>query len=242
MGLVGADLPSGLGRFLHVVSHHGTWHLFDPESYGHIFDHLALSMAHGHLDLPPDIIGNEAYVIDGRHYGYWGPFPAFLRLPLALFGPGSWVGSHRKNLLPVGRDPQCARDGWHHARTTAAPRKNRPRPVVSRRRVGRTRARLSAPVSVEPHLRLPRSDSLGGRRRASRCVGRFVRVANPFDSRSRWGPRLRVCGFADSSHDRLWRSGWSGLGAGLGTIADLSAARACFRRLAGLETSHPHWD
>ena len=49
-----------------------------------------------HLDftIDPKIIGGEGFIIGGRVYTYFGVFPAFLRLPLAL--TGNWS-------LPVSR-------------------------------------------------------------------------------------------------------------------------------------------
>lgn len=70
---------------------HGTWQLFAREDYSDFFDQLIRSMMHGRLDVPADVLGREAFVIDGRYYGYWGPFPALLRLPLAFFGE-DWIG------------------------------------------------------------------------------------------------------------------------------------------------------
>ena len=66
--------------------------LFQEQDFGDVFDHLAISIVHGRLDLPPEVIGTEAFIIDGRHYGYWAPFPALLRIPLALTGSSFWVG------------------------------------------------------------------------------------------------------------------------------------------------------
>jgi hypothetical protein len=69
-----------------------SWKLFQPQDFGDIFDHLAISMVHGRLDLPPAVIGTEAFIVDGKHYGYWAPFPALLRIPFALTGSSFWVG------------------------------------------------------------------------------------------------------------------------------------------------------
>ena len=40
---------------------------------------------HGHLDVPEPAIGGEAYILEGRTYGYFGLTPAILRLPLVIF-------------------------------------------------------------------------------------------------------------------------------------------------------------
>lgn len=49
---------------------------------GHFYDVQARALLDGHLDVPPGSLGIEAFVVDGRHHMYFGPFPALLRLPL----------------------------------------------------------------------------------------------------------------------------------------------------------------
>jgi hypothetical protein len=71
----------------------GNWTIFAPEApYGDVYDQLAISMKHGRLDLPLTVLGGEAYFVNNKYYGYWGPFPAVLRVPLALFSERGWVG------------------------------------------------------------------------------------------------------------------------------------------------------
>ncbi len=48
------------------------------------FDLQARALFHGNLDVPPGSLGIEAFVVDGRHYMYFGPFPALLRMPVLL--------------------------------------------------------------------------------------------------------------------------------------------------------------
>ena len=48
------------------------------------FDIQARALFHGHLDVPPESLGIEAFVVDGRHYMYFGPFLAILRMPILL--------------------------------------------------------------------------------------------------------------------------------------------------------------
>ena len=48
------------------------------------FELQARALFHGHLDVPPGSLGIEAFVVDGRHYMYFGPFPALLRMPILL--------------------------------------------------------------------------------------------------------------------------------------------------------------
>lgn len=58
------------------------------------YDALGESLLEGRFDVPPKAIGPEAYLIDGRTYGYFGPTPAVLRLPLNALFPsmrGHWT-------------------------------------------------------------------------------------------------------------------------------------------------------
>lgn len=44
------------------------------------YDLQARALFHGRLDVPPGSLGIEAFVVDGRHYMYFGPFPRGDRL------------------------------------------------------------------------------------------------------------------------------------------------------------------
>ncbi len=66
--------------------------LLAPQDMGAFYDHLAISMVEGRLDVPLEAIGPEAFIIDGKFYGYWAPFPALLRLPLVVLPESAWVG------------------------------------------------------------------------------------------------------------------------------------------------------
>jgi hypothetical protein len=48
------------------------------------FDIQARALFHGNLDVPAGSLGIEAFVVDGRHYMYFPPFPALLRMPILL--------------------------------------------------------------------------------------------------------------------------------------------------------------
>lgn len=48
------------------------------------FDIQATAFLHGHLDVPKGSLGIEGFVIDGRTYMYFPPFPALLRVPVQL--------------------------------------------------------------------------------------------------------------------------------------------------------------
>ena len=71
----------------------GDWKLFEPEDFCGFYDALARSILHGHLDVPRDAIGVEAFTFEGKTYGYFGIGPALLRIPLVLIFPhmdGLW--------------------------------------------------------------------------------------------------------------------------------------------------------
>ena len=64
----------------------GSFRLFFRESFGDFYDFQALSLLQGRLDVPAESLNGEAFVHDGKIYGYFGLTPALLRLPLVMFG------------------------------------------------------------------------------------------------------------------------------------------------------------
>lgn len=80
---VAAALPS-LAVFLWFATDYN-WRLFEPEVFGDFYDYQAASLIQGRLDVPRVGIGNEAFVSDGKSYGYFGLTPAVLRLPFTVF-------------------------------------------------------------------------------------------------------------------------------------------------------------
>ncbi|HEX5245296.1 MAG TPA: hypothetical protein VFW23_18690, partial [Tepidisphaeraceae bacterium] len=71
----------------------GSGHLFAVDRFGNYYDAQARAMLHGHLDVPPEAIGYEAFERDGKFYGYFGITPALLRIPFLLLAPqmdGMW--------------------------------------------------------------------------------------------------------------------------------------------------------
>ena len=62
----------------------GDWKFFERESFCSFYDAQALSMIDGHLDVPPQAIAFEAYIFQGKTYGYFGIAPALLRIPLLI--------------------------------------------------------------------------------------------------------------------------------------------------------------
>jgi hypothetical protein len=66
----------------------GTFRLIFPEAFGDFYDHQAASLLRGQLDVPPAALVGEAFVFEGKTYGYFGPTPAVLRLPFVVAGVG----------------------------------------------------------------------------------------------------------------------------------------------------------
>ena len=67
----------------------GDWDFFPPGGFlEQFYDAQALSLLHGRIDVPLEAIAPEAFMRNGKAYGYFGPTPALLRLPLELLLPG----------------------------------------------------------------------------------------------------------------------------------------------------------
>ncbi len=66
----------------------GGFQLLYPEVFGSFYDYQARSFLQGRLDVPEDAIEGEAFEAKGKLYGYFGPTPALLRLPLVAFDLG----------------------------------------------------------------------------------------------------------------------------------------------------------
>ncbi|MEY2879364.1 MAG: hypothetical protein RLZZ15_1744 [Verrucomicrobiota bacterium] len=70
------------------MASYGTGRLVYAEAFGEFYDFQAVSLLQGRLDVPASAIGGEAFVFEGKYYGYFGPTPALLRLPLVIFDVG----------------------------------------------------------------------------------------------------------------------------------------------------------
>jgi hypothetical protein len=55
---------------------------FGDASFSNFYDLQAHQLLDGHLDLPKNEIGIEAFVVDGKEYMYFPPGPAIARMPL----------------------------------------------------------------------------------------------------------------------------------------------------------------
>src|SRR5688500_12434434 len=56
--------------------------LRDPGPLGGIFDAQARAFLDGNLSVDAAKVGFEGFLIDGKTYVYYGPFPALLRMPV----------------------------------------------------------------------------------------------------------------------------------------------------------------
>ena len=61
----------------------GRLDLLHSEGLSGFYDAQAHALLGGHWDIPAGKLGFEAFLIDGKQYMYFGPWPAFLRLPIA---------------------------------------------------------------------------------------------------------------------------------------------------------------
>lgn len=87
----------------------GEGDLFYPEHLCGFYDAQARSLLAGRLDVPPEAIEFEAFIHDGKTYGYFGIAPALLRVPLVLLFAkmdGRW--SRLLMLAGVGVGLVCA--------------------------------------------------------------------------------------------------------------------------------------
>ena len=74
----------------------GDGKFFEHDGLASFYDAQALSIMTGHLDVPREAIGFEAYMFNGKAYGYFGIAPALLRIPLLIAFPhldGLWSRS-----------------------------------------------------------------------------------------------------------------------------------------------------
>jgi hypothetical protein len=76
---VGAVLAAGMYLYFLLADRRANTYTY------YFYDLQARSLLHGHWDLPKGSLGEEAFVVHGRTYEYFGPFPAFLRMPIEAF-------------------------------------------------------------------------------------------------------------------------------------------------------------
>lgn len=62
----------------------GRFDFLQPQFLGRVFDDQAHGLLHGHWNVSSQDLSIEAFVVHGRAYTYMGPWPAILRMPVAL--------------------------------------------------------------------------------------------------------------------------------------------------------------
>jgi hypothetical protein len=67
---------------------YGTGRIIAADSFGVFYDYQAQAWLHGRWDVPEKALSGEAFVVAGKVYGYFGPTPALMRLPLVAAGLG----------------------------------------------------------------------------------------------------------------------------------------------------------
>lgn len=63
------------------------------------YDAQAQSLLRGRIDVDPQAIASEAFVRNGKAYGYFGPTPALFRIPLVVLLPGLYGQWSRPSML-----------------------------------------------------------------------------------------------------------------------------------------------
>lgn len=66
----------------------GTFRFGAEDVFGSFYDHQAAAWLQGRWDVPEPALSGEAFIVDGKVYGYFGPTPALMRLPFVLLGVG----------------------------------------------------------------------------------------------------------------------------------------------------------
>lgn len=64
----------------------GTFRFVAEDVFGSFYDHQAAAWLEGRWDVPEPALSGEAFVVDGKIYGYFGPTPALFRVPTAALG------------------------------------------------------------------------------------------------------------------------------------------------------------
>jgi hypothetical protein len=78
----------------------GDWDLFHHTGYmEQFYDAQAQSLLHGRIDVVKEAIDREAFVHNGKYYGYFGPTPALPRILLNLLLPGMYGHWSRLSML-----------------------------------------------------------------------------------------------------------------------------------------------
>ena len=83
--LVGGGLATVLFTWLLTA---GKWSLTTAQSQANFYEVQARSLLDLHWDVPLEVLNIEAFVVNGKAFMYFGPFPALLRLPIVAATDG----------------------------------------------------------------------------------------------------------------------------------------------------------
>jgi hypothetical protein len=78
----------GASVFFVTATDRLTFTFCGADAHGQFFEGQATAILHGHLNVPLSAIGPEAIELHHRFYGYFGPAPALLRIPVMAFTSG----------------------------------------------------------------------------------------------------------------------------------------------------------
>src|SRR3954466_8820264 len=76
-----------LGALLWLFTTTGGRHVFVNDMLSEAYDSQGENLLHGDATVDGNAIRHEVMIRNGRSYMYFGPFPAFVRLPLNYFYP-----------------------------------------------------------------------------------------------------------------------------------------------------------
>jgi hypothetical protein len=72
-----------------VIVSRGFLFVADQPYQSRFYEYQAQSFLHGHVDVPPWALSAESIYVGGKFYGYFGPTPAILRLPMMVLTSGT---------------------------------------------------------------------------------------------------------------------------------------------------------
>ena len=83
--LIGGGLATLLFTWLLTAD---TWSLTTTQTQANFYEVQARSLLDLHWDVPLEVLNIEAFVVKGKAFMYFGPFPALLRLPIVAVTDG----------------------------------------------------------------------------------------------------------------------------------------------------------
>ena len=117
--------------------------VFVKEVLGGAYDSQAEHFLQGNVDVDAAAIGHEAMIVDGKVRMYFGPFPAFLRIPMNSVYPAGHGKWSRVSGFCAGIIALCAFAGLMRTALRFSPLSLRARNWVGNACICRVRARLA---------------------------------------------------------------------------------------------------